>query len=174
MNVQCLPIRQSRTYFSVLFDYCYAINIRFKTRVWKTRIFCRKFEAGRLSQDFETLDLEDFRHNFVNITGLRLVDHDNPVIRDTLYQMQLHQHHTSTKLLNNSKELIIKVGVRQRFFPGLGNWLEKLVFRFTPTCVKNIGLPERHRQTWQSVGPDRPCWGEPSRNLKLISRKIIF
>jgi len=65
-----------------------------------------------LSQDFSTLDLEDFRHNFVNITGLRLVDHEDAVIRDTLQQMQLHQHHTGTKLLNNSKELIIKVRSR--------------------------------------------------------------
>jgi len=47
----------------------------------------------------------------VNITGLRLVDHDDPVIRDTLHQMQLHQHHTGTKLLNNSKQLIVKVRI---------------------------------------------------------------
>ena len=60
-------------------------------------------------QDFETLDLEDFRHNFVNITGLRLVDREDPVIRDTLHQMQLHQQHTGTRLLNDSKQLIIKV-----------------------------------------------------------------
>jgi len=60
-------------------------------------------------QDLSTLDLEDFRHNFVNITGLRLVDHEDPVIKDTLQQMRLHQHHTGTKLLNNTKQLIIKV-----------------------------------------------------------------
>jgi len=70
----------------------------------------------RLSQDFETLDLEDFSHNFVNITGLRLVDRDNPVIRDTLQQMQLHQHHTGTKLLNNSKQLVVKVRIVTRSF----------------------------------------------------------
>jgi len=67
-------------------------------------------------QDFSTLDLEDFRHNFVNITGLRLVDHEDPVIRDTLQQMRLHQHHTGTKLLNNSKQLIIKVCFTFSFF----------------------------------------------------------
>lgn len=66
-------------------------------------------QRGRLSQDLETLDLEDFRHNYVNITGLRLVDHEDPVISDTLYQMQLHQHHTGTRLLNDTKQLIIKV-----------------------------------------------------------------
>jgi len=74
--------------------------------MWKT--------VERLSQDFATLDLEDFQHNFVNITGLRLVDHENPTIRDTLHQMQLHEHHTGTKLLNNSKQLIIKVGYYPR------------------------------------------------------------
>jgi len=79
-----------------------------KTDVFsRTRSKCR--QRGRLLQDFATLDLEDFRHNFVNITGLRLVDDEDPVIRDTLHQMRLHQHHTGTKLLNNSKQLIIKV-----------------------------------------------------------------
>jgi len=60
-------------------------------------------------QDFSTLDLEDFRHNYVNITGLRLVDHEDPVTRDTLQQMRLHQHHTGTRLLNDTKQLIINV-----------------------------------------------------------------
>jgi len=72
-----------------------------------------------LWQDLETVDLEDFRHNFVNITGLRLVDREDAVIRDTLQQMQLHQQHTGTILLNNSKQLIVKVGGPQRGGGGL-------------------------------------------------------
>jgi hypothetical protein len=64
-------------------------------------------------QDFETLDLEDFRHNFANITGLRMIDREDPRIHDVLNQMKLHQqHHPGTKLLNNTQQLLIKVSVR--------------------------------------------------------------
>lgn len=51
--------------------------------------------------------MEDFRHNYVNLTGFRLVMYDSPMVRDIVRQMRLYEKHSGVKLLNGSN--IIKV-----------------------------------------------------------------
>lgn len=53
--------------------------------------------------------MEDFRHNYANVTGLSIVNRDDQKIKDTLEQMQLYQRHYGVKLLNNTEQLLVKV-----------------------------------------------------------------
>ena len=41
-----------------------------------------------LVQDMETLDLEDFSYNNVNMTAFRMVDADDPGVKEALRQME--------------------------------------------------------------------------------------
>lgn len=42
-------------------------------------------------QDLETLDLEDFKYNSVNITAFRIVDVDHSKVKETLEVMEKFQ-----------------------------------------------------------------------------------
>ena len=55
----------------------------------------------------ETVDMEDYRHNYVNLTAFRLVDRTDPRVNDLLVQMQEYQQLNDQKLLNSST--ILKV-----------------------------------------------------------------
>ena len=58
-------------------------------------------------QDLETINMEDFRHNYVNLTGFRLVRYEEPVVRDAVDQMRRYEHYSRNRLLNTST--LIKV-----------------------------------------------------------------
>ena len=54
--------------------------------------------------------MENFRHNYVNLTGFRLVNDGDLRVQDILKQMRTYERNfPGTKLLNGSG--IIKVGV---------------------------------------------------------------
>ena len=53
-------------------------------------------------QDVEMLDLEDYRHNFVNLTGFRLVDVEDSFTKSILYDIQLFRENTNYKILNGT------------------------------------------------------------------------
>ena len=55
----------------------------------------------------ETLDMEDYRHNFVNLTAFRLVDDTDLKSSELLQQMEQYQTQSKVRLLNASN--IIKV-----------------------------------------------------------------
>ena len=54
------------------------------------------------------MDMENFRHNYVNLTGFRLVNYGDLRVVDILQQIETYQGQTGTKLLNTTG--IIKVG----------------------------------------------------------------
>ena len=58
-------------------------------------------------QDLETLNLEDFKHNNINLTGLRLIDRNRGIVAQTLQQMEIFQKLTKRPILNATN--IIKV-----------------------------------------------------------------
>jgi hypothetical protein len=62
-------------------------------------------------QDLESIDMENFRHNYVNMTGFRLVPRENPRVKDIIRQMYKYQSETGAVLLNTST--IIKVRAAQ-------------------------------------------------------------
>ncbi len=51
--------------------------------------------------------MEDFRHNYVNLTSLRLVRYDVPVVADAIKQMRNYEVHSRNQVLNSTK--LIKV-----------------------------------------------------------------
>ncbi|CAH1800080.1 unnamed protein product [Owenia fusiformis] len=52
--------------------------------------------------DIETLDLDDYKYNFVNLTGLRLVTRDDPDSRIILDEMAEYQRRHGVALLNKT------------------------------------------------------------------------
>lgn len=59
-------------------------------------------------QDIETLDLEDFKYNSVNMTAFRLVDLEEPKVAEVLKQMERFQPAIGHAILN--KTGVIQVG----------------------------------------------------------------
>ena len=57
-------------------------------------------------QDLETINMDDFRHNYVNLTGFRLVNYEDLRVQDIMNQMRIYEKHTGSKLLNNSGGLV--------------------------------------------------------------------
>lgn len=57
---------------------------------------------GSFHKDIETIDMEDVRHNGVNLTGFRLVDQDELATREILKQMDRYQRRSGARLLNSS------------------------------------------------------------------------
>jgi len=53
-------------------------------------------------QDIELLDLEDYRHNFVNLTGFRLVNSDDQFTKKVLDEMNYFRENTQLNILNNT------------------------------------------------------------------------
>ena len=58
--------------------------------------------------------MEDFRHNFVNLTGFRLVMAEGQMVKDIIRQMKLYERHSGVRLLNASG--IIKVSTHFEMF----------------------------------------------------------
>ncbi|XP_060578610.1 glutamate receptor ionotropic, kainate 2-like, partial [Ruditapes philippinarum] len=54
------------------------------------------------NMDIELLDLEDYRHNFVNLTGFRLVNVNNEFTRHILKDMDDYRENTQLKILHGS------------------------------------------------------------------------
>ena len=46
-------------------------------------------------QDLETLDLDDFQHNNLNLTGLRLVQRSRGFVQDLLLQMRVYENRSA-------------------------------------------------------------------------------
>ncbi len=53
-------------------------------------------------QDLETVSMDDFRHNYVNLTGFRLVRYEEPVVRDAIKQMRSYERFSREHLLNTT------------------------------------------------------------------------
>lgn len=56
--------------------------------------------------DLETVDLEDFKYNFVNVTAFRLIDNDDMGVRETLKDMRqfyLRENFKSTFLRHKGR-----------------------------------------------------------------------
>ncbi|XP_076467225.1 glutamate receptor ionotropic, kainate 2-like [Babylonia areolata] len=54
------------------------------------------------SLDLESLDMEDFRHNFVNLTSFRLVDPEAKHVQTVMQDMEIYELQTDLKLLNTT------------------------------------------------------------------------
>ncbi|XP_064613530.1 glutamate receptor ionotropic, kainate 2-like isoform X2 [Liolophura sinensis] len=54
------------------------------------------------NMDSETIDMNDFRHNYVNLTTFRLVDPEAPHTARVLQDMEIYQLQTDLKLLNRT------------------------------------------------------------------------
>ncbi|GFO27211.1 glutamate receptor ionotropic, kainate [Plakobranchus ocellatus] len=52
--------------------------------------------------DIESIDMEDFRHNYVNLTGFRMVDPSEPYVRKVLRDMEIFELQTDLSLLNTT------------------------------------------------------------------------
>ncbi|KAH3735863.1 hypothetical protein DPMN_042421 [Dreissena polymorpha] len=52
--------------------------------------------------DIEILELEDYRHNYVNMTGFRIVNMLSDFTKNTLFDMELFQENTQLPILNGS------------------------------------------------------------------------
>ncbi|XP_059153989.1 glutamate receptor ionotropic, kainate 2-like [Physella acuta] len=52
--------------------------------------------------DIESIDMEDFRHNYVNLTGFRLVDPSDPDVRKIIHEMEIYEMQTDLSLLNTT------------------------------------------------------------------------
>ncbi|XP_012936808.1 glutamate receptor ionotropic, kainate 2 [Aplysia californica] len=59
--------------------------------------------------DVESIDMEDFRHNYVNLTGFRLVDPGDPQVRKIIHDMEIYEMQTDLSLLNTTGYLSIPV-----------------------------------------------------------------
>ncbi|XP_059097759.1 glutamate receptor ionotropic, kainate 2-like [Tigriopus californicus] len=57
------------------------------------------------SFDVETFDLEDFKYNDVNITAFRIVDLDNPRVKEELFEMEAISP-IGTAILNRSQSIL--------------------------------------------------------------------
>ena len=54
--------------------------------------------------------MEDFRHNYVNLTGFRLVRYEEPVVRDAIKQMRSYERFSRDHLLNTTTLIKVKPG----------------------------------------------------------------
>ncbi|CAL1527178.1 unnamed protein product, partial [Lymnaea stagnalis] len=52
--------------------------------------------------DIESIDMEDFRHNYVNLTGFRLVDPSDPQVKKIIHDMEIYEMQTDLSLLNTT------------------------------------------------------------------------
>ena len=52
--------------------------------------------------------MEDFRHNYVNLTAFRLVQRENARVRDILQQMYKYQRDTGAILMNTSTVIQVR------------------------------------------------------------------
>ena len=69
----------------------------------------------------ETIEMENFKHNYVNLTGFRLVNNDDMRVQDILKQMEIYEgNFPASKLLNNSG--VIKVSIEQQHKCRLHGW----------------------------------------------------
>lgn len=60
-------------------------------------------------QDLDTLMLEDFGHNFANITGFRLINYADHRVDDILQQMAVYHAPSGVEILHSTTPKIIKV-----------------------------------------------------------------
>lgn len=60
-------------------------------------------------QDLDTLMLEDFGHNFANITGFRLIEYNDRKVNDILQQMAAYHAPDGVTILDHLDPKIIKV-----------------------------------------------------------------
>ena len=60
-------------------------------------------------QDMELLDLEDYRHNFVNLTCFRLVKSEDDFTRKIIDDIYLYSENTQLPILNGSKLSVSKM-----------------------------------------------------------------
>ncbi|XP_074662536.1 glutamate receptor ionotropic, kainate 2-like [Tubulanus polymorphus] len=58
--------------------------------------------------DTETIDMEDFRYNYVNLTAFRLIPREDPRVRSLLNEMSFYQATSNLILLNSTNPKIIK------------------------------------------------------------------
>ncbi|CAG5126998.1 unnamed protein product, partial [Candidula unifasciata] len=61
--------------------------------------------------DIESIDMEDFRHNYVNLTGFRLVDPSDPYVRKIIHDMEIYEMQTDLSLLNTTGYLSLPVSI---------------------------------------------------------------
>jgi hypothetical protein len=64
-----------------------------------------------LFQDLETLDLDDYKHNHVNVTGFRLVDPSNQFVKEITEDMYIYQMNTRLPILSMSNYNTIPVNM---------------------------------------------------------------
>ncbi|XP_067675457.1 glutamate receptor ionotropic, kainate 2-like isoform X1 [Haliotis asinina] len=52
--------------------------------------------------DIESIDMENYRYNYVNLTGFRMVDPNNDYVRDVMKAMEVYEIQTNKVMLNKS------------------------------------------------------------------------
>ncbi|KAH9493111.1 Glutamate receptor ionotropic, kainate 1 [Bulinus truncatus] len=61
--------------------------------------------------DIESIDMEDFRHNYVNLTGFRLVDPSDPQVKKIIQDMEIYEMQSDLSLLNTTGYLSLPVSL---------------------------------------------------------------
>ena len=59
--------------------------------------------------------MEDFRHNYVNLTGFRIVDPGDPHVQRVLQGMEIYERQTDLTLLNTTGSISLPVGEDELF-----------------------------------------------------------
>lgn len=62
-------------------------------------------------QDIESIDMENYRYNYVNLTGFRIVDPNTDYVRDVMKAMEVYEIQTSKVMLNKSGYLSLPVSI---------------------------------------------------------------
>ncbi|GFR85397.1 glutamate receptor, ionotropic kainate [Elysia marginata] len=99
--------------------------------------------------DIESIDMEDFRHNFVNLTGFRLVDPTDPAVRKILQKMEIYEEQAGITLFNTtgSKSLPHEAALMYDSVVLLGRGLDRFFYSkklepYNASCDSNT--------TWNS------------------------
>ena len=91
-------------------------------------------------QDIESINMDDFRHNYVNVTGFRMVNVQNPTTKDILQQMRTYEKHAGVKLLNQSQVIKVRSAVYHKIFIPLKDVIAKTN---APYIANILDIPTR-------------------------------
>ncbi|KAH9493108.1 Glutamate receptor ionotropic, kainate 1 [Bulinus truncatus] len=75
-----------------------------KTKRWRRMLIDLPVDETTLflKMDIESIDMEDFRHNYVNLTGFRLVDPSDPQVKKIIQDMEIYEMQSDLSLLNTT------------------------------------------------------------------------
>ena len=58
--------------------------------------------------------MENYRYNYVNLTGFRLIDYENPYVQQIMKAMEVYEIQTNKVMLNKSGYISLPVSMSNR------------------------------------------------------------